>query len=60
MVVSPAGLGSENDCAGESSKLETTDHSPRQRECYIRTMTARVQLKIMLVVSLKELVAKTN
>jgi hypothetical protein len=32
----------------------------RQRGCYIRTITARVQLKNSLVVSLKGLDAKTN
>jgi hypothetical protein len=44
VVMSPAGLGPENDCAGEYQKqLSTTDSSSRQRGCYIRTMTASVQ-----------------
>jgi hypothetical protein len=46
VVVSPLGLGSENDCAVEDQQqLQTTDSSSRQRGCYITIMTARVQLK---------------
>jgi hypothetical protein len=37
-----------------------TDTSSRQRGSYIRTMTARVQLKKSLVVILKGLGVKTN
>jgi hypothetical protein len=37
-----------------------TNPSSRQRGCYIRTITARVQLKKTLVVGLKGLDAKTN
>jgi hypothetical protein len=44
MVMSPAGLGPENDCSGKNQQeLLTTDPSSRKRRC-IRTMTARVQL----------------
>jgi hypothetical protein len=62
MVTSPEGFGPENDCAGEGQQeLQTTDPSSHQRGCYIRTMTASVQLKKkLLVVSLKELVVKTK
>jgi hypothetical protein len=46
MVMSPAGLGPENDCAGEDQQeLQTTDPSSRQRGCYIRTVATRVQLE---------------
>jgi hypothetical protein len=57
MVMSPAGLGPENECAVEDQQLLlSTDPSSRQRECCIRTMTARVQLqKKIMVVSLKGL-----
>jgi hypothetical protein len=45
MVMNPAGLGPENDCAGEGQQqLETTDPSSRERACYIRTMQTSVQL----------------
>jgi hypothetical protein len=61
MVMSPVGLGPENDCAGEDQQqLETTDPSSHQRGCYIRTITASVHLKQLLVVSLKGLVAKAD
>jgi hypothetical protein len=41
-----AGLRSEIDCAGEAQQqLKTTDASSRQRECYIRIITASVQFK---------------
>jgi hypothetical protein len=44
--MSPPGLRPENDCAGEDQQLlSTTDPSSRQRECYIRTITASVQLE---------------
>jgi hypothetical protein len=39
VVMSPAGLGPENDCAGEE----------QQRGCYIRTTTANVQLKNKII-----------
>jgi hypothetical protein len=46
MVMSLAGLGPGNDCAGEcQQQLYTTDLSSRQRECYVRTLTTSVQLK---------------
>jgi hypothetical protein len=46
MVMSPAGLGAENDCAGEDQQqLQTTDPSSRQTGCYVRTITASVQLE---------------
>jgi hypothetical protein len=48
VVMSPAGLGPENDCTGEGQQqLYTTDPYSRQRECYIhvRTITASVQLE---------------
>jgi hypothetical protein len=55
MIMIPAGLGPENDCAGE------TNNCKRERGCYIRTINSNVSWKIkLLVVSLKELVAKTN
>jgi hypothetical protein len=44
MVMSPAGLGPEKDCAGEDQQ-QTTDPSSRERGCYIRTPIASVQLK---------------
>jgi hypothetical protein len=60
VVVSPVGLGPENDCADEAQQqLETTDPFSRQRGCYIRTMTSSVQLKKKyLVVSLKVLLPR--
>jgi hypothetical protein len=46
MIMSPAGLGPENECAGkDQQKLQMTDPSSRQRGSYIRTMTSSVQLK---------------
>jgi hypothetical protein len=46
VVMSPAGLGPENDCAGEAQKkLYTTYSSSRQKGCYIRTITESVQLE---------------
>jgi hypothetical protein len=62
MVVSPTGLGCENECAGEGQQqLQMTDPFSCQRGCYTRTMTAGVQLrKNILSVSLKGLGAKTN
>jgi hypothetical protein len=62
VVMSPLGLGPENDCPGEDQQqLQTTDPSSRQRECYIRTVTATVQSEIkVLVMGLKGLVAETN
>jgi hypothetical protein len=46
VVMSPAGIGLENDCAGEDQQqLQTTDPPSRQRGCYIRTITAIVQLE---------------
>jgi hypothetical protein len=46
VVMSPAGLGPENDCAGEDQQqLKMTDPSSRQRGCYIRTITANVHLE---------------
>jgi hypothetical protein len=48
MVMSPAGLEHENDCAGEDQEqLQTTDPSSRQRAyySYIRTITASVQVE---------------
>jgi hypothetical protein len=46
MVTSLAGLGLENDCAGgNQEQLQTIDPSSRERGCYIRTITASVQLK---------------
>jgi hypothetical protein len=62
MVMSPAGLGPENDCVGEGQQLsKTTDPSSHERGCYIRTITSSVQLnKKILVVDLKGLGAKTN
>jgi hypothetical protein len=62
MVASPAGLGPNNECAGEGQQqLQMTDPSSHQSGCYIRTMAADVQLrKTILAVSLKGLGAKTN
>jgi hypothetical protein len=61
VVRSTAGVGPENDCASEGQQqLQTTDPSSRQRGCYIRIMKASIQLKKLLVVILKGLVAKTN
>jgi hypothetical protein len=46
MIMSAVGLGPENDCDGEGQQqLWTTDPSSRQSGCYIKTMTASVQLK---------------
>jgi hypothetical protein len=46
MVLSPAGLRPENDCAGEDQQqLHTTDLSSRQRGSCIRTTTASVHLE---------------
>jgi hypothetical protein len=46
MIISPSGLGAENDCAGEyQQQFETTDPSSRQRGRYTRTITASVQLE---------------
>jgi hypothetical protein len=45
VVMSPAGLGPENECAGKSQQqLQTTNPFSHQRGCYIRTMTTGVQL----------------
>jgi hypothetical protein len=44
--MSPAGLGPENNCAGENKQqLQMSDPSSRQRGCYVRTITASVRLK---------------
>jgi hypothetical protein len=46
VVMSPAGLGPENDCAGEDQQqLLTTDLHSCQRGCCIRTTAASVQLE---------------
>jgi hypothetical protein len=46
VVMSAAKLTPENGCDGEGQQqLQTTDPSSRQRRCYIRTITARVQLE---------------
>jgi hypothetical protein len=46
MVMSLEGLGPENYCAGEDQQeLKKTAPYFRQRGCYIRTITANVQLK---------------
>jgi hypothetical protein len=46
MVMSPAGLEPENDCAGEGQQhLLMTDPSSHQRGCYIRTINASVELQ---------------
>jgi hypothetical protein len=63
VVTIHAGVGLENDCAGEGQQeLYTTDPSCRQRGCYIGTRTASVQLEKnkLLVVSLKGLFAKKS
>jgi hypothetical protein len=58
MVMSPAGLRPKNDCAGDGQQqLQMTDLPSHQRGCYIRTIIASVQLKIM---GLKGLGTKTN
>jgi hypothetical protein len=45
MVTSSKGLESKNECADVGQEqLHTTDPSSRERGCYIRTMTAGVQL----------------
>jgi hypothetical protein len=46
--------------ARTNSNCKRQTHPLRQRGCYIRTITASVQLKKILVVVLKGLVAKTN
>jgi hypothetical protein len=44
--MTPAGIGPQNDCAGEDQQqLQTTDQSSRQRGCYIKTITASVRLE---------------
>jgi hypothetical protein len=49
--MSLARLGHENDCAGEAQQqLQTTDPSSRQTGCYIRTITASVQLENKITV----------
>jgi hypothetical protein len=46
VVISPEAFRPENDCTGEDlEKLKTTDPSSFQRGCYIRTITASVQLE---------------
>jgi hypothetical protein len=46
VVMCPAGLEPENDSAGKAQQqLQTTDPSSRERECYIKTIIASVQLK---------------
>jgi hypothetical protein len=46
VVMSPAELGPENDCAGEDlQQLYMTDPSSRQRRCYIRAITASVKFE---------------
>jgi hypothetical protein len=46
MVMSPAGLGPEDDCADEDQHpLQTIDPSSLQSGCYIRTITASVHLE---------------
>jgi hypothetical protein len=46
MVMSPAGLGPVNACAGEDQQqLQMTDLSSRRTGCYIRTITACVPLE---------------
>jgi hypothetical protein len=56
MVMSPAGLGPENNCAGEGQQeLQTTDPSERLlRKEYDR----KCLVEKILIVSLKGLVAK--
>jgi hypothetical protein len=61
MVMSTTGLGPENYCAGEGQQqLQTTDLYSRQRECYMRTMTAKVRLNKIAGHGFKGLGAKTN
>jgi hypothetical protein len=61
MVASPTGLGPENEGAAEvQQELYMTEPSSRQGGCYIRTMTADIQLRKNVIVSLKGLGAKTN
>jgi hypothetical protein len=62
MVKGTAGLGPENYCAGKGHhQLQTRDLFSRPRGCCVRTMTAKGSVgKILLIVSLKGLVAKTN
>jgi hypothetical protein len=46
VVMSPAGVGPKNDCAGEGQQqLYTTDPSSRERGCYIGIISASVQLE---------------
>jgi hypothetical protein len=50
MVMRAAGLGPENDGAGEDQRqLQRTDPSSREREYYIRTITASVQLENKII-----------
>jgi hypothetical protein len=62
VVMSPAGLGSVNDCAGEDrQQLQTTDPYSPQRGCYIRTLTSKVQLENKITGRESQgAVAKTN
>jgi hypothetical protein len=62
MVTGPAGVGPENDYAGENQQqLNTTNPSSRQKGCYIRIITSIVQLENKIAGrELKGLVAKTN
>jgi hypothetical protein len=58
--MSPAGLRPENDYAGEhQQQFETTEPFSREKGCYIRTITAIVQLKNKNS-GLEGLFAKTN
>jgi hypothetical protein len=46
MVSSSKGFGPEKDYAGDDQQhIQKTDPSSRQRGCYIRNISARVQLK---------------
>jgi hypothetical protein len=46
MVTSPAGVGPENDCAGEGQQqVRTTNPFFGQWGCYVRTMRASIQLR---------------
>jgi hypothetical protein len=46
MVMSPAGLGSQKEWAGEDQQqLQSTSPYSRLRGCYVRTVITRVQLK---------------
>jgi hypothetical protein len=46
VVMSPAGFGTKSDCVGEDQQqLQTTDPSICQSGCYIRAVTACVQLE---------------